>query len=99
MKIDDIELSDCPFCGSDNLSVYEDVYGALVECWGCEARGPDVKIEAEWTYAMCRELAMHGWNCRGSFHNVVKLFRHLKGHDPLDRVRLESMLGSVKEVL
>jgi len=33
---DEIELEPCPFCGSDNVSVWDE----YVECMNCGANGP-----------------------------------------------------------
>ena len=57
---------DCPFgCGSDSsveiTGTREGTYRAYVECWECEARGPD--IVTEWA-GLSVLLAIQGWNKR-----------------------------------
>ena len=37
----------CPFCGSDELDVYEDSGWWVAQCWNCSARvDPSLKKEA-----------------------------------------------------
>ena len=49
MKLNNIDIKSCPFCGSDDLDIivdpdkeYEKGYKSQVICYGCEATGPSV---------------------------------------------------------
>jgi Lar family restriction alleviation protein len=64
----------CPFCGSHDVAVIEGetFRWRLVECHGCGAQGPDIRIQTmgsgtleKWE-ATARKAAMAEWNKRSS---------------------------------
>ncbi len=64
------ELESCPFCGSDDVYVPQDLDESIlgwVFCRGCEAQGP------AFDFNVTEEIIIKGWNTRtASQTNEVK---------------------------
>lgn len=82
MEIEGIELRTCPFCGSDDINLWSDIWtnekSAHAMCWDCESQGPEIKMED--VGEKYEEIALHAWNCLGSLDDLLTLFGvHGKG--------------------
>lgn len=77
MTAEERTLKPCPFCGSNNIKLWDHFEGSAVECVGCKANGPtaqlrgDRETEDSRTVVEAQGVAIDEWNIRGDEKKIL----------------------------